>query len=119
MTLVQAHPWEGTMRKRTRSSWRAHFAGRFGVPVALLGLVTGVSPLTATVGAHAGTTQNYIVLYAASAVPADASASIAKAGGLLVYSYPHIGYAIAMSDSAASRDIIARDSVVAGAAATA
>ena len=53
------------MIKATRSSWRAHFAGRFGVPVALLGLVTGVSPLTATVGAHAGTMENYIVLYSA------------------------------------------------------
>src|SRR5438128_8591590 len=119
MTLVQAHPREGTMRKRTRSSWRAHFAGRFGVPVALLGLVTGVSPLTATVGAHAGTTQNYIVLYGASAVPADASASITKAGGSLVYSYPQIGVVIAKSDSATFRDIIVKDSRVEGAAATA
>ena len=107
------------MRKRTRSSWRAHVAGRFGVPVALLGLVTGVSPLTATVGAHAGTTQNYIVLYGASAVPADASASIAKAGGSLVYSYPQIGVVIAKSDSATFRDIIVKDSRVEGAAATA
>ena len=54
------------MLKRTHSSWRAHVAGRFGVPVALLGLVTGVAPLTATVGAHAGTMQSYIVLYSAS-----------------------------------------------------
>src|SRR5438128_1860596 len=119
MTLVQAHPREGTMLKRTHSSWRARLTGRFGVPVALLGLVTGVSPLTATVGAHAGTTQNYIVLYGASAVPADASASIAKAGGSLVYSYPQIGVVIAKSDSATFRDIIVKDSRVEGAAATA
>src|SRR2546421_4657404 len=119
MTLVQAHPREGTMLKRTRSSWRAHFAGRFGVPIALLGLVTGVSPLTATVGAHAGTMQNYIVLYGASAVPADASASMAKAGGSLVYSYPQIGVAIAKSDSATFRANIVKDNRVEGAAATA
>src|SRR3989440_11293378 len=119
MTLVQAHPREGTMLKRTRSSWRAHFAGRFGVPIALLGLVTGVSPLTATVGAHAGTMQTYIVLYGASAVPADASASIAKAGGSLVYSYPQIGVAIAKSDSASFRASIVKDSKVEGAASTA
>src|SRR5438067_7853013 len=119
MTLVQAHPREGTMLKRTHSSWRAHLAGRFGVPVALLGLVTGVSPLTATVGAHAGTMQNYIVLYGTSAVPADASASIAKAGGSLVYSYPQIGVAIAKSDSATFRASIVKDSKVEGAASTA
>src|SRR5437870_11933541 len=119
MTLVQAHPREGTMLKRTHSSWRARLTGRFGVPVALLGLVTGVSPLTATVGAHAGTMENYIVLYSASAVPADASASIANAGGSLVYSYPQIGVVIAKSDSATFRDIIVKDSRVEGAAATA
>ncbi|TMD19157.1 MAG: hypothetical protein E6J07_05615, partial [Chloroflexi bacterium] len=107
------------MRKRTHSSWRAHFAGRFGVPVALLGLVSGISPLTATVGAHAGTMQNYIVLYGASAVPADASASMAKAGGSLVYSYPQIGVAIAKSDSATFRASIVKDSKVEGAASTA
>ena len=86
------------MLKRRLSSWRARVARRFGVPLAVFGLVTGVSPLTATVGAHAGTMQNYIVLYGASAVPADASASIAKAGGSLVYSYPQIGVAIAKSE---------------------
>src|SRR5438876_1796850 len=118
MTLVQAHPREGTMLMQTHSSWRARLTGRFGVPVALLGLVTGVSPLTATVGAHAGTTQNYIVLYGASAVPADASASIAKAGGSLVYSYPQIGVVIAKSDSETFRDVIVKDSRVEGAAAT-
>src|SRR6267143_1681331 len=107
------------MLKRRLSSWRARVARRFGVPLAVFGLVTGVSPLTATVGAHAGTMQNYIVLYGASAVPADASASIAKAGGSLVYSYPQIGVVIAKSDSATFRDAIVKDSRVDGAAATA
>src|SRR5438067_3119330 len=107
------------MRKRTHSSWRAHFAGRFGVPVALLGLVSGISPLTATVGAHAGTMQNYIVLYSASAVPADASASMAKAGGSLVYSYPQIGVAIARSDSGTFQANIVKEHRVERASATA
>src|SRR2546425_11450023 len=107
------------MLKRTHSSWRARFAGRFGVPVALLGLVAGVSPLTATVGAHAGTMQNYIVLYSASAVPADAAVSIAKAGGSLVYSYPQIGVVIAKSDSSSFQASAVKDQRVEGASGTA
>ena len=106
------------MLKRSLSSWRARVARRFGVPLALLGLVTGVSPLTATVGAHAGTMQTYIVLYSASAVPADASASMAKAGGSLLYGYPQIGVVIARSDSANFRTNLVKDSRIEGAAAT-
>src|SRR5256712_14225268 len=88
------------MLKRTHSSWRARFAGRFGGPVALLGLVAGVSPLTATVGAHAGTMQNYIVLYSASAGPADAAGCIAQTGGAIGHSYPPNGGVIAKSGRA-------------------
>jgi lantibiotic leader peptide-processing serine protease len=99
--------------------WRARLARRFGVPLALVGLVAGVSPLTASVAAHAGTMQNYIVLYNTSAVPAGAAATIARAGGTLVYSYNQIGVAIARSDSASFRDSIVRDSHVEGASATA
>ncbi|HYY46421.1 MAG TPA: S8 family serine peptidase [Candidatus Angelobacter sp.] len=72
-----------------------------------------------TAPAQAGTMQNYIVLYSASAVPADAAASIAKAGGTLVYSYNQIGVAIARSDSATFRTNIVKDSRVEGASATA
>ena len=107
------------MLKRTISSWRSRFARRVGVPLALFGLVTGLSPLTATVGAHAGTMQNYIVLYGGSAVPADAAASIAKAGGSLVYSYNQIGVAVAKSDNASFRANIVKDTKVEGASATA
>src|SRR5712692_5276009 len=107
------------MLKRTISLWRARFARRFVVPVALLGLVTGFSPLTSAVAAHAGTMQNYIVLYGASAVPADAAASIAKAGGTLVYSYPQIGVAVVRSDDASFRTNVVKDSRVEGATATA
>jgi subtilisin family serine protease len=107
------------MLRNTIRSWRARLARRFGVPLALVGLVAGVSPLTASVAAHAGTMQNYIVLYSASAVPADAAASIAKAGGTLVYSYNQIGVAIARSASPSFRDSIVRDNRVEGASATA
>jgi subtilisin family serine protease len=107
------------MLRNTISSWRPRVARRFGVPLALLGLVTGFSPLTATIGAHASTMQNYIVLYGASAVPADAAASIARAGGSLVYSYNQIGVAIARSDSASFRANVVKDNRVEGASATA
>jgi subtilisin family serine protease len=107
------------MLKRTISSWRARFARRFVVPLALLGLVTGFSPLTSAVAAHAGTMQNYIVLYGASAVPADAAAGIAKAGGTLIYSYPQIGVAVARSADASFRTNVVKDSRVEGASATA
>src|SRR2546422_3652493 len=107
------------MLRRTIRTWRAHVARRVGVPLALLGLVTGFSPLASTVAAQAGTMQNYIVLYGGSAVPADAAASIAKSGGSLVYSYDQIGVAIARSDNANFRANILKDDKVEGASATA
>src|SRR5437763_2872276 len=107
------------MLKRTIRTWRARVAMRFGVPLALLGLVTGFSPLASSVAAHAGTMQNYIVLYGSSAVPADAAASIARSGGSLVYSYDQIGVAIARSDSSNFRANILKDNKVEGASATA
>src|SRR5438093_3622935 len=107
------------MLKGTIRTWRARVARRFGVPLALLGLVTGFSPLASTVAAQAGTMQNYIVLYGGSAVPADAAASIGKAGGTLVYSYSQIGVAIARSDSVNFRANIVKDNKVEGASATA
>src|SRR5438309_5952980 len=107
------------MLKRTIRTWRARVARRFGVPLALLGLGTGFSPLASSVAAHAGTMQNYIVLYGSSAVPADAAASIARSGGSLVYSYDQIGVAIARSDNANFRANIVKDNKVEGASATA
>jgi len=107
------------MLKRTIRTWRARVARRFGVPLALLGLVTGFSPLASSVAAQAGTMQNYIVLYGSSAVPADAAASIARSGGSLVYSYDQIGVAIARSDSSNFRANILKDNKVEGASATA
>src|SRR5438105_4386664 len=107
------------MFRRTIRTWRARVARRVGVPLALLGLVTGFSPLASTVAAQAGTMQNYIVLYGGSAVPADAAASIAKAGGSLVYSYGQIGVAIARSDNSNFRANIVKDNRVEGASSTA
>ena len=107
------------MLRRTVRMWRARVARRVGVPLALVGLVTGFSPLASTVAAQAGTMQNYIVLYGGSAVPADAAASIGKAGGTLVYSYGQIGVAIARSDSSNFRANIVKDNKVEGASSTA
>ncbi len=68
--------------------------------------------------AQAGTTQTYIVLYKGTAVPADAGAVIAGAGGTLVYSYNEIGVAIARSDNAAFRSNILKDSRIENASST-
>ncbi len=72
-------------------------------------------PLTTT---RAAAAQTYIVLYKALAVPADATTSIAQAGGALVYRYDAIGVAIARSDDAAFREKLLRDTRVENAAAT-
>ena len=108
------------MLKRTHSSWRARIASRFGVPMALLGLVAGVSPLTAGLAADAASSkQTFIVLYRGSSVPASASAKIAQAGGTLVYSYNAIGVAIAQSSDPAFGASLGKNADVEGAAATA
>jgi subtilisin family serine protease len=63
--------------------------------------------------------QTYIVLYNQSAVPADAAARVASAGGQLVASYDEIGVAIASSASPTFRDNVRKDSRVDDAGATA
>ncbi len=83
--------------------------------VILLGLVA----LLAAVAAPAAFGSNYIVLYNAKAVPSDAAATIAKAGGSLVYSYPQIGVAIAKSDSTSFRQKLVADGRIQSAASTA
>jgi len=67
---------------------------------------------------QAGAAETYIVLYNAQSVPANAAASIAAAGGTLVYRYDQIGVAIARSDNAAFRSNLLKDSRINGAAAT-
>jgi lantibiotic leader peptide-processing serine protease len=68
---------------------------------------------------QAGAAETYIVLYNAQSVPVDAAASIAAAGGTLVYRYDQIGVAIARSDSATFRANLLKDKRIEGAAATA
>src|SRR5439155_100271 len=67
---------------------------------------------------HAATAQTYIVLYQSQAVPADATSTIAQAGGKLVYSYPQIGVVIASSDNTAFRGSLMTDSRIDGVSAT-
>jgi subtilisin family serine protease len=69
-------------------------------------------------GGTTGTTQTYVVLYKQLGVGSNAAATIAKAGGSLVYSYPEIGVVIAQSDSSTFRDSLLTDRAVENAAAT-
>jgi lantibiotic leader peptide-processing serine protease len=71
----------------------------------------------AALGGTAGA-ENYIVLYKSQAAPADAAASIQRAGGSLVYAYDEIGVAIARSDDAAFRGNLLKDNRVENASPT-
>jgi subtilisin family serine protease len=86
-----------------------------------VGLSAVAGALLVAVGATGGTTattQTYVVLYKQQSVGSDAAATIRKAGGSLVYSYPQIGVVIAQSDSATFRDSLLHDVRVESAAAT-
>src|SRR5205823_3756777 len=74
---------------------------------------------SATTNSAGAASSKYIVLYKGSAVPKDAAATIAGAGGTLVYSYDQIGVAIAQSSSASFRDSLLRDNRIENASATA
>jgi subtilisin family serine protease len=87
--------------------------GRTARLVALL-----VLALAAVAFASAASAGNYIVLYKGSALPADTAATIAKAGGSVVYSYPQIGVVIASSSNASFRDSLLKDQKIENAAAT-
>lgn len=63
---------------------------------------------------QAGTTQIYLVLYKAQAVPGDAGRRIAQAGGSLVHRYDQIGVAIARSGSSTFRDNLLADQRIEG-----
>jgi lantibiotic leader peptide-processing serine protease len=65
-----------------------------------------------------GAAETYVVLYNAQSVPSDAAASIAAAGGTLVYRYNQIGVAIARSNNAAFRANLLKDSRVENTSAT-
>src|ERR1700746_2249173 len=55
---------------------------------------------------------NYIVLYRAQGVPANAATSIQQAGGTLVYGYNQIGVAIASSTSSTFRANLLKSAAV-------
>ncbi len=84
--------------------------------VATAGLVGGV--LLTGPAAAAGTTQTYLIVYSASAVPSDAARTISAAGGTLMVSYGAIGVAVARSDNEGFVGRMSADSRVAGAVAT-
>jgi lantibiotic leader peptide-processing serine protease len=81
-------------------------------------LVLGACAVTSAVLAATAHAQNYIVLYKQSAVPADVSSTVARAGGSLVYAYPQIGVAIAKSDNLSFRDNLLKDNRIENAAGT-
>src|SRR4051794_4211718 len=81
-------------------------------------IVCGLAAVAMAVAAPAALGSTYVVLYKQQAVGSDASASIQKAGGTLVYAYPQIGVVIARSDSASFRDNLLKDSKVENASAT-
>ncbi len=81
-----------------------------------LGALLVAAPQTAL--AQGAATQNFVVLYKGQAVPADAAATIAAAGGTLVYSYDKIGVAIARSGNGAFAATLAKDNRIEGVAAT-
>jgi lantibiotic leader peptide-processing serine protease len=98
-------------------SFRSPRAAILGVLVALTALVASLAVASGASGAETGST--YLVLYKQQSVPADAAASIAQAGGSLVYAYDQIGVAIASSDSDAFSATLAQDNRVEGVSATA
>jgi subtilisin family serine protease len=82
------------------------------------GVLVGLVAFVAAVAAPAAVGSNYVVLYKQQAVPANVAATIAQAGGRLVYAYPQIGVAIASSDNAWFRSKIMEDARVENASST-
>src|SRR5438445_1715895 len=82
-------------------------------------LLLAAAPIfTAVQTAQAGAQQTYLVVYHSQALPADAAATIAGAGGAVVATYGDIGVAVARSDSTAFRDNLIKDSRIEGVSAT-
>ena len=82
-------------------------------------LALALMVLVAAVVAPAALGAKYIVLYKQNAVPSDVGATVAKAGGALVYAYPQIGVAIASSTNASFRANLLKDSRIENASSTA
>ncbi len=91
---------------------------RLSLTVLLL-ISTGVFWQRSSASPLASTTQEtYIILYAQQAVPADAAAAIANAGGTLAASYDAIGVAVARSDNSAFRGSLLLDTRIENVSAT-
>src|SRR5712691_1942457 len=86
--------------------------------LAVAGALLFVGAGSATTNSAGGAGAKYLVLYKGAAVPKDAAATIAAAGGTLVYSYNQIGVAIAQSDRASFRANLLKDDRIQNAAAT-
>jgi len=82
--------------------------------VALTGVI-GASPVT-TVAYAAGTTQNYLVVFKASHIPAGQAAKFQAAAGQVIASYDQIGVAVVSSDNANFRAAMLADSRIRAAA---
>src|SRR5947209_6099589 len=85
-----------------------------GAALLLAGLIFGIGAVSGT----AGGAQTYVVVYKGTSVAPDAAATIQKAGGTFVYSYPEIGVVIARSDSASFRDNLLQDTRIENASST-
>src|SRR5207245_9228517 len=79
-------------------------------------IACGLVAVVAAIAAPAAFGSNYIVLYKQQSVKSYAAATIQKAGGTLVYSYPAIGVVIASSTDPSFRDNLLEDSSVENAA---
>ncbi len=89
-----------------------HRIGRAAALVLASSLLSGLPTASAAPATTSADTQTYIVLFNDSAVPADAAASVARAGGQLVASYDAIGVVIATSNNTAFRDSVRQDARV-------
>ncbi len=81
-------------------------------------LLAAAPAFTTVQTAQAGVQQTYLVVYHSQALPADAAATIAGAGGAVVATYGDIGVAVASSDSTTFRDNLIKDSRIEGVSAT-
>ena len=94
-----------TQRRRGALAWRI--------------AACGVAVLVAAAIASQAQAARYVVLYKHESVASDAAATIKRAGGSMVASYPQIGVVIAESDAASFANSLSNDSRVEGAASTA
>src|SRR6266852_3598394 len=81
-------------------------------------LLAAAPAFTTVQTAQAGVQQTYLVVYHDQALPADAAATIAGAGGAVVATYGDIGVAVASSDRTAFRANLIKDSRIEGVSAT-